>query len=52
MVGFVGGGGIGAALFTAYQRFDYDVVLTILIVIIVLIMLAELLANNLKKIFR
>jgi len=27
-------------------------VLTILIVIIVLIMLAELLANNLKKIFR
>jgi phosphonate transport system permease protein len=52
MVGIVGGGGIGAALFTAYQRFDYDVVLTILIVIIVLIMLAELLANNLKKIFR
>jgi phosphonate transport system permease protein len=48
----VGGGGIGAALFTAYQRFDYDVVLTILIVIIALIMLAELLANGLKKIFR
>ena len=52
MVGIVGGGGIGAALFTAYQRFDYDVVLTILIVIIALIMLAELLANGLKKIFR
>jgi phosphonate transport system permease protein len=52
MVGIVGGGGIGAALFTAYQRFDYDVVLTILIVIIALIMLAELLANSLKKIFR
>ena len=52
MVGIVGGGGIGAALFTAYQRFDYDVVLTILIIIIVLIMLAEFLANNLKKIFR
>ena len=48
----MGGGGIGAALFTAYQRFDYDVVLTILIVIIALIMLAELLANGLKKIFR
>ena len=48
----LGGGGIGAALFTAYQRFDYDVVLTILIVIIALIMLAELLANGLKKIFR
>ncbi len=27
MVGIVGGGGIGAALFTAYQRFDFDVVL-------------------------
>jgi phosphonate transport system permease protein len=48
----VGGGGIGATLFTAYQRFDYDVVLTVLIVIIALIMLAELLANGLKKIFR
>jgi phosphonate transport system permease protein len=52
MVGIVGGGGIGATLFTAYQRFDYDVVLTVLIVIIALIMLAELLANGLKKIFR
>ena len=27
MVGIVGGGGIGATLFTAYQRFDYDFVL-------------------------
>ena len=31
MVGIVGGGGIGAALFTAYQRFDYDVVTTIVL---------------------
>ena len=52
MVGIVGGGGIGAALFTAYQRFDYDVVLTILILIIALIMFAELLSNSLKRIFR
>ncbi|MGL5736756.1 MAG: phosphonate ABC transporter, permease protein PhnE, partial [Beijerinckiaceae bacterium] len=41
MVGIVGGGGIGAPLFTAYQRFDYDVVLTILICIIAIIMTAE-----------
>jgi phosphonate transport system permease protein len=52
MVGIVGGGGIGAALFTAYQRFDYDVVLTILLVTIALIMLAELLSLGLKKVFR
>lgn len=52
MVGIVGGGGIGAALFTAYQRFDYDVVLTILILIIALIMLAEVLSLGLKKVFR
>ena len=52
MVGIVGGGGIGAALFTAYQRFDYDVVLTILILVIALIMLAEVLALGLKKVFR
>jgi len=52
MVGIVGGGGIGAALFTAYQRFDYDVVLTILILIIALIVLAELLSLGLKKVFR
>jgi phosphonate transport system permease protein len=52
MVGIVGGGGIGAALFTAYQRFDYDVVLTILIIIIAIIVLAEFLSNHLKRVFR
>ena len=34
MVGIVGGGGIGATLFAAFQRFDYDFVLAILIVIV------------------
>ena len=52
MVGIVGGGGIGAALFTAYQRFDYDVVLTILLLTIALIMAAEVLSLGLKKVFR
>ena len=52
MVGIVGGGGIGAALFTAYQRFDYDVVLTILLLTIALIMLAEVLSLGLKRVFR
>lgn len=52
MVGIVGGGGIGAALFTAYQRFDYDVVFTILLLIIALIMASEALSMVLKKVFR
>ena len=45
MVGIVGGGGIGASLFTAYQRFDFDVVFAILIVIVSLIMIAEILSG-------
>ena len=52
MVGIVGGGGIGAPLFTAYQRFDYDVVLTILIIIIALILLCELGSARVRRIFQ
>ena len=52
MVGIVGGGGIGAPLFTAYQRFDYDVVLTILIIIIAIIMVAELVSGRIRRVFQ
>jgi phosphonate transport system permease protein len=52
MVGIVGGGGIGAALFTAYQRFDFDVVLAILIIIVSLIMLAEVLSGWARRVFQ
>lgn len=52
MIGIVGGGGIGAPLFTAYQRFDYDVVLTILLVIIALIMIMELVSGRIRRIFQ
>ncbi|MBI3452260.1 MAG: phosphonate ABC transporter, permease protein PhnE [Rhodospirillales bacterium] len=52
MVGIVGGGGIGATLFTAFQRFDYDFVLTILIAIISLIMIGEVLSGWLRKTFQ
>ena len=52
MVGIVGGGGIGATLFTAYQRFDYDFVLTILIVIIALIMVSEIASNAVRRLFQ
>jgi phosphonate transport system permease protein len=52
MVGIVGGGGIGAPLFTAYQRFDYDFVLTILLAIIAVIMVAEIVSAQLRKAFQ
>jgi phosphonate transport system permease protein len=52
MVGIVGGGGIGATLFTAYQRFDFDVVLAILIVIVAMIMLAEIVSGWARRVFQ
>lgn len=52
MVGIVGGGGIGATLFTAYQRFDYDFVMTILLSIIAIIMVSELLSGWLRRVFQ
>ena len=51
-VGIVGGGGIGATMFTAYQRFDYDFVLAILIFIIALVMLAEIISGAVRKVFQ
>ena len=52
MVGIVGGGGIGAALFTAYQRFDYDYVFTILLAIIAIVMVSELVSVQIRKLFQ
>jgi phosphonate transport system permease protein len=52
MVGIVGGGGIGATLFTAFQRFDFDFVLTILICIIALIMAGEILSASIRRTFQ
>lgn len=52
MLGIVGAGGIGGTLFSAFQRFDYDFVSTILIAIIVAVMWSEWLALKLKDMFR
>ena len=52
MVGIVGGGGIGDTLFTAYQRFDFDVVLAILIAIVALIMAAEIVSGLVRRVFQ
>jgi phosphonate transport system permease protein len=52
MVGIVGAGGIGGTLFAAFQRFDYDFVLGIVICIIALIMIGEVLQIAVKKVFK
>ena len=51
MVGIVGAGGIGAPLFVAFQRFDYDVVCAILIAIVAVVFLCEILSNQVKRVF-
>jgi phosphonate transport system permease protein len=51
MLGIVGAGGVGGVLFSAFQRFDYDFVLTILATIISIIIVGELLVNYVKKVF-
>lgn len=51
MVGIVGAGGIGGALFSAFQRFDYGFVFTILATIVAIIVVAEIGTNYVKKAF-
>ena len=52
LVGLVGGGGIGAALFTAFQRFDYDFVLTIVLAIIAVVMIGEIVSGWMRRLFQ
>jgi phosphonate ABC transporter permease subunit PhnE len=52
LVGLVGGGGIGATLFTAFQRFDYDFVLTIVLAIIAIIMVGEIVSGWMRRLFQ
>ena len=52
LVGLVGGGGIGATLFTAFQRFDFDFVLTIVLAIIAIVMVGEVLSGWMRRLFQ
>jgi len=52
LVGLVGGGGIGATLFTAFQRFDYDFVLTIVLAIIAAVMVGEIVSGWMRRLFQ
>ena len=51
MVGIVGAGGIGGTLFAAFQRFDHDFVLGMVLCIMGLIVLGEGLQLWVKKVF-
>jgi phosphonate transport system permease protein len=52
LVGLVGGGGIGSTLFTAFQRFDYDFVLTIVLAIIGIVMIGEIVSGWMRRLFQ
>ena len=52
LVGLVGGGGIGSTLFTAFQRFDYDFVLTIVLAIIAVVTVGEIVSGWMRKLFQ
>jgi phosphonate transport system permease protein len=49
MVGIVGAGGIGGALFAAFLRYEYSFVCTILATVIAIIVLGELAVNAARK---
>jgi phosphonate ABC transporter permease subunit PhnE len=52
LVGLVGGGGIGSTLFTAFQRFDYDFVLTIVLAIVAVVMCGEIVSGWMRRLFQ
>jgi phosphonate transport system permease protein len=41
IVGIVGAGGIGATLYNAFARYDYDFALAILLVIVAIVLVGE-----------
>jgi phosphonate transport system permease protein len=51
IVGIMGAGGIGAPLFVAFQRFEYDVVCAILATIVAVVFACEVLSTRIQKVF-
>jgi len=51
LVGIVGGGGMGTVLLTAFQRFDYDFVTTIVLATMVVVMISELVTGRVRRLF-
>ena len=52
LVGLVGGGGIGATMFTAFQRFEYDFVLTIALAVVAVVMAGEIVSGWMRRLFQ
>jgi len=51
IVGIMGAGGIGAPLFVAFQRFEYDVVCAILVCIIAIVFACEVVSTRIQRVF-
>ncbi len=49
VVGIVGGGGIGATLLTAFDRYEFDSAAAILLIIIAIVMVLEYVSGYLRK---
>ncbi|MEE9374975.1 MAG: phosphonate ABC transporter, permease protein PhnE [Rhizobiaceae bacterium] len=49
VVGIVGGGGIGATLLTAFDRYEFDTAAAILLIIIAIVMVLEYTSGYLRK---
>ena len=49
MVGIVGGGGIGATLNTAFDRYEFDSAAAIILIIIFIVMLTEYSSGYLRR---
>ena len=49
VVGIVGGGGIGATLLTAFDRYEFDSAAAILLIIIFIVMVLEYSSGYLRK---
>ncbi|RKX84926.1 MAG: phosphonate ABC transporter, permease protein PhnE [Spirochaetes bacterium] len=49
IIGIVGAGGIGGALFNAFHRYEYDTALAILIAIIVIVLVMEFISSKVRS---
>lgn len=49
VVGIVGGGGIGATLLTAFDRYEYESAAAILLIIIIIVMMVEYTSGYVRK---
>ena len=49
VVGIVGGGGIGATLLTAFDRYEFDSAAAILLIIIAIVMAVEYTSGFVRK---